>query len=134
MRLGTSNPTVDGKMYRVFSISRTYGTSGSTSVARISDSTLTVTGTNVSLDIPDRVWSKDNDLATNLSLVSEDDTEIGTLSFDGSNGQATMLIDGTKITGFFNSDGSMGVFRFADSDFAGTDNEGTLGLVVLIQK
>ncbi|MHC4847358.1 MAG: hypothetical protein ACYTEG_02775 [Planctomycetota bacterium] len=132
VKLGTANPSVDGS-YRVIALQKGFTGSGATMINRHANTEMRISGTAVSVDLPDRVSSRADDLATEIATFVEAATEAGTMAFTGTNGQASMLIEGSKLSGFFSADGSMGIFRFADSDFIEGD-EGAVGMVILIRK
>jgi len=134
LKLGTANPSVTGRTFRVTGIARTYGADGSTGITRLKGSNLSVNGANVFWTLPIREGRKDDDLAGSIASANRAETDGGTLAFDGTNGQATMLIQGAKLTGYFNADGTMGVFRYAVSDLGGAGDEGTVGILILIRE
>ncbi len=135
LRLGNANPTIDGKSYRLLSIQKEYGLGGHTAIARLNGGTVDVTGTDLALTISDRVVSKDNDLTGEVVDESESGLEeTGSVTFTGTNGAVTLDVDGSKLRGYFNADGSLCVLRLADSDL-GEDGDGALmGIVILIEQ
>jgi len=133
VRLGAANPAVSGQEYRVIALTRGYGTDGRTTVTSLKNRDMTFSGSSVVWAKPVETARQDDDLADSIARESGSETDTGTITFDASDGRATMAIDGAKLKGFFNEDGSLGVFRFAHSDFAG-DGEGTAGILVLVRK
>jgi len=134
IRLGTANPSVSSKTYKVLVIEKGVGTNGSTCISRLLGASITITGAeSLTLTGTGAMIGRANDLGDAL----ESDTEVidldGTFSFTGSNGRITMDIDGTKLNGFMNADGSVGALRLHNSEIAEL-GEASLGMVILIEQ
>jgi hypothetical protein len=135
VRLGTSNPTVDGKEYRALYVIQDYGEDGWHGLIRSVDVTLSISGTDVTLSGTDSAADKNNDGEGSVMFEIEELTDGGTLSFSGTNGACMVdLGEEGKLQGFFNHDGSMAVLRYHASALAGEFGEASMGMIVLIEK
>ena len=90
------------------------------------EGTLSLTGTGAQIE-------RANDLGDGVGSGTENISETGTYSFTGSNGRVSIEIDGTKLEGWMNADGSVGALSLHNSNI---DEEGdaSLGLVILVEQ
>ena len=135
LRLGTVNPTVSGKSYKVLLLERGMDTNGSSSILRLLGATIElsgesdaqVTGTASSL-------SRLNDFGTFAVEAGTEAVDVtGSFEFTGTNGAITFDLDGSTLTGFMAADGSSGIFRIHTSDID-EDGNASIGIAILIEK
>jgi len=133
VKLGTSNPVLDGSRYQVMAIFKRYDKSGSSSIARLHGSTLTVNKGDIALSIQETTREVGNDLGSEVETEDSADLATGTVTFDGTNGKASLNLEDALITGYFSEDGSMGVFRFASSHLGEEEGAAQIGMLVLVK-
>ena len=63
VKLGTSNPTIDGSQYRVLAIFKRYGEQGESAIARLNQGFLTVNGSAIALAVDETSREVSNDSA-----------------------------------------------------------------------
>ena len=134
IRLGTVTPTVASKTYKLLVIEKGVNTNGSSYISRLLGASLTITGEGtLSLTGTGAEISRGNDLGDGVESGTDNVSETGTYSFTGSNGRVSIVIDGTKLEGWMNADGSVGALSLHNSNID-VGGDASLGLVILVEQ
>ncbi len=134
IRLGTSDPSLANKTYKMLVLEKGIETNGSSRISRLLGATLTITGAGtVTVEGTASELSRGNDLDTTIESGSETFEETGTFSFSGNNGRISVEVDGTILEGWMNANGSVGALRLYNSNID-SDGEASLGIVILIEQ
>jgi len=134
IRLGSSNPSLANKTYKMLVIEKGIETNGSSTISRLLGATLAITGAGtLTVEGTASELSRGNDLDTTIESDSETFSVDGTFSFGGNNGRISVEVDGTMLEGWMNASGSMGTLRLYNSNIE-ADGEASLGMVVLIEQ
>jgi len=134
IRLGTANPSISNKTYKVLVLEKGVETSGSVRINRLLGASITMTGAaTLSLTGTGATISRSNDFGDGLQSETEDAGGEATYAFTGTDGRVTITFDDATLEGFMNADGSVGALRLYSSDIA-EGGEASLGMVILIEQ
>jgi len=134
IRLGTANPSVANKTYKLIVLEKGLNKNGSSYITRLLGASLAITGAEtLTLTGTGAQIERANDLGDGVEAGTDPVDEDGTFNFTGSNGRISIEIDGTKLEGWMNADGSVGALRLYNSTI-GEDGDASLGMVILIEQ